>query len=274
MYLSRIQLTPALKEQTQLGQLLRRDNYGMHQLLWDLFPDGQYLFREESSHKQLGSLQHWPLFYVLSACAPEGDSPLFQIDSKPFQPHLQTGDRLAFHLRANPTIARRQQGKKNSARHDVVMDAKFQHLLHNCLEHGVLTGVDIYDSVEGERRVLRNSLNRKQLQRQLFSLPAFSGTASRETFMQKQLAAVDRAATGWLEKKAESRGFKLETVQATGYLWHSLSDAKQKRHAGYSSMDYQGILQIADKDIFWEQLQKGFGPAKRFGCGLMLIRRV
>ncbi|WP_257279962.1 MULTISPECIES: type I-E CRISPR-associated protein Cas6/Cse3/CasE [unclassified Endozoicomonas] len=274
MYLSRIQLTPALLEQTQLGKLLRRDSYGMHQLLWDVFPDGQYLFREENSHKQLGTRQQWPLFYVLSAHAPADNSPLFQIDCKTFQPKLKAGDRLAFQLRANPTIARRQQGKKNSARHDVVMDAKFQHLLQKCLEHGVLSESDIYTGAEGERRVLRNNLNRKQLKLQLFSLAEFKQPENREVFMRHQLIAIDKAATGWLEKKAESGGFKLESTQATGYLWHSLSDAKQKRNAGYSSMDYQGVLQITNENLFWEQLQKGFGQAKRFGCGLMLIRRL
>ena len=274
MYLSRIQLTPAMLEQTQLGKLLRRDCYGMHQLLWDLFPTGQYLFREENSHDQLGSRQHWPLFYVLSAQAPEGHSPLFRIDCKPFQPQLQEGDRLAFHLRANPTIARRQQGKKNSVRHDVVMDAKFQHLLQCCVEHRVLTEEEIYSCGEGRRRVLRNNLNRKQLQQQLFSLAAFGQPASREVFKQQQTKEAEQASIHWLEKKAECGGFKLESVQATGYLWHSLSDAKRKRNAGYSSMDYQGVLQIQNADTFRRQLQKGFGPAKRFGCGLMLIRRV
>ena len=45
---------------------------------------------------------------------------------KPYAPRLAVGDRLAFRLRANPTIARKEEGKKNSPRHDVVMDAQYQ----------------------------------------------------------------------------------------------------------------------------------------------------
>lgn len=274
MYLSRIQLTPALLEQTQLGRLLRRDSYGMHQLLWDLFPDGQYLFREENSHEQQGTVENWPLFYVLSHKPPSESSPLFKVDFKPFQPKLHNGDRLFFHLRANPTVARRQEGKKNSARHDVVMDAKYQHLLQHCLENEVVAEGDVYLDQQKQRRTLRNNLNRKQLQQQLLSLPAFKESTRREAFMQEQLQKADLAAVNWLEKKAEAGGFELEQAQATGYLWHSLSNVKQKRHAGYSSMDYQGVLRVTDAAAFVSQLRKGFGPAKRFGCGLMLIRRM
>ncbi|KEQ16233.1 type I-E CRISPR-associated protein Cas6/Cse3/CasE [Endozoicomonas numazuensis] len=276
MYLSRIQLTPALLEQTQLGRLLRRDSYGMHQLLWDLFPDGQYLFREENSREQQNTVQSWPLFYALSHKPPSENSPLFRVDSKPFQPKLHNGDRLSFHLRANPTVAKRQEGKKNSARHDVVMDAKYQHLLQHCFENGVVTEGDVYLEQhlgqQKQRRTLRNNLDRKQLQQKLLSLPAFKEHARREAFMQEQQQKADLAAVNWLEKKAEAGGFELEQTQATGYLWHSLSTVKQKRNAGYSSMDYQGVLRVTDTNTFVSQLNKGFGPAKRFGCGLMLIR--
>ena len=274
MHLSRIQLTPALLEQTQLSRLLRRDSYGMHQLLWDLFPDGQYLFREENSREQLGASHSWPMFYVLSHSLPSENSPLFKVDSKPFQPKLHNGDRVSFSLRANPTIARRQEGKKNSARHDVVMDAKYQHLLQNCLEYGVVTEGDVYLCEKGGRRRIRSHLNRQQLQDQLFSLLAFKAKVGNENFIKQQRQEADKAALNWLEKKAEAGGFKLEQAQATSYLWHSLSGAKQKRNAGYSSMDYHGILEVQDADTFVTQLKKGFGPAKRFGCGLMLIRRL
>lgn len=274
MYLSRIQLTPALLEQTQLGRLLRRDSYGMHQLLWDVYPDGQYLFREENSREQQGTVQNWPLFYVLSHKPPSENSLLFKVDSKPFQPKLHNGDRVSFHLRANPTVARRQEGKKNSARHDVVMDSKYQHLLQHCLEYGVVTEGDVYLGEQGQRRTLRNNLNRRQLQQLLLSLPAFKEIARREAFMQEQRHKADLAAINWLEQKTEAGGFELEQVQATGYLWHSLSSVTQKRNAGYSSMDYQGVLRVTDTVAFVSQLEKGFGPAKRFGCGLMLIRRM
>jgi len=272
MYLSRIQLAHELLKQTQLGHVLRRDGYGMHQLLWDLFPDGKYLFREENSREQLGSSRNCPLFYALSAQAPAKESPLFRIDSKLFRPQLKKGTQLAFRLRANPTIARRQEDKKNLVRHDVIMDAKLQHVLRNCLEYGILQEDQIYSTDQGGRRVMRTQLSRNLLQQQLFASPDFK--MSRHDFMQQQLQAAEQASRRWLEKKGELSGFMLETdIQTSRYLSHSLSHAKKKRNAAYSSMDYQGVLRVVDADTFIEQIARGFGSAKRFGCGLMLIRR-
>lgn len=42
--------------------------------------------------------------------------PLWRIETRSFAPDLQSGDRLRFSLRANPTV------KRNGTRHDVVMD--------------------------------------------------------------------------------------------------------------------------------------------------------
>jgi CRISPR system Cascade subunit CasE len=37
---------------------------------------------------------------------------------------------------------------------------------------------------------------------------------------------------------------------------------------------YDGLLRITDPDAFRETLIRGIGPAKAFGCGLMLVKRV
>lgn len=276
MYLSRIQLTEALLEQTQLAAMLRKNSYGMHQLLWDLFEsNSRYLYREEDSQKQLGTRYNRPLYYVLSDQPPKTDSPLFKVDCKPFHPQVRRGDRLAFQLRANPTIARHIEGKRRSSHHDVVMDAKYQHLLHTCQQHGIVTKTDIYSgSQDGTRRSIRQGLNRKQLQQQLLASDVFVSSQAREQFFQQQTEAVEQAARHWLDKRGEKCGFSVESAEAIGYLWHSVENAKQKRGAGYSTLDYQGILTVTEADIFLEHLYKGFGRAKRFGCGLMMIRRV
>jgi CRISPR system Cascade subunit CasE len=33
------------------------------------------------------------------------------------------------------------------------------------------------------------------------------------------------------------------------------------------------VLEVVSPDVFLEALARGFGKAKAFGCGLMLIRR-
>lgn len=37
---------------------------------------------------------------------------------------------------------------------------------------------------------------------------------------------------------------------------------------------FQGILKVVEPDAFVQSIQNGIGPAKAFGCGLMLVRRV
>lgn len=37
---------------------------------------------------------------------------------------------------------------------------------------------------------------------------------------------------------------------------------------------FQGILKVVEPEAFVQSIQNGIGPAKAFGCGLMLVRRV
>ena len=275
MYLSRIQLTDDLLKHTQLGAMLRKSGYGMHQLLWDLFETGsRHLFREECSREQLGTRHKRPLFYVLSGQSPKTDSRLFDIECKPFRPSLAAGEKLAFKLRANPTICRHVEGKKRSCRHDVVMDAKYHHLLRECLKCGLLSEKEVFLRSDSGRQYFKENLNRTQLQKQLLAQRDFAVPEVRESFFQQQAQAVEQAANHWLEKKGERCGFTINSVETTGYLWRSLANVKQKRNAGYSSLEYQGVLTVTDAPLFLAQLNRGFGTAKGFGCGLMMIRPV
>jgi CRISPR system Cascade subunit CasE len=89
-----------------------------HKLLWTLFSDGpererDFLWREAKPG----------LYYILSARPPQDRHNLFKLDpAKLFAPTLIAGDRLAFSLRANPTVARKGTDKRGR-RSDVVMDA-------------------------------------------------------------------------------------------------------------------------------------------------------
>nr|WP_123589572.1 type I-E CRISPR-associated protein Cas6/Cse3/CasE [Salinisphaera halophila] len=89
-------------------------------------------------------------------------------------------------------------------------------------------------------------------------------------------AAMEAAAIRWLARQGDKAGFALraETAVET-YRQHELS----KRNGGnrtvqFSSVDYSGLLEVTDADRFIEAMARGFGRAKAFGCGLMLIRRV
>lgn len=122
MYLSKIMLQPSAQTAVELAKLNRNGAYSTHQLLWRLFTDEDqrsFLYRQEIG--QGGT----PLFYVLSANRPSDSDVLFSVHTKPFQPELSKGKRLAFKLRANPTLCITTNDGK-SRRHDVLMHTKYQ----------------------------------------------------------------------------------------------------------------------------------------------------
>ncbi|QCF27511.1 type I-E CRISPR-associated protein Cas6/Cse3/CasE [Hydrocarboniclastica marina] len=132
MFLSRVRVATEGLDRSALLALLAGDAYSNHQLLWRLFTDRQernFLFRQEIESEQLApgpEARGLPVFYVLSDEPPVNVPGLLQAETKALSPNLKTGDRLAFRLRANPTVARKQQGRERSVRHDVLMDAKVQ----------------------------------------------------------------------------------------------------------------------------------------------------
>ncbi len=117
MYLSRVKI---LAEQPEkLAEILQADQYQLHQTLWRLFPERNkndsrnFLFKRDDS-------EHFPLFYLLSAEQPQSLDNILKVETKVFNPQLNTGDQLAFSLRANPVI----KMPNDKTRHDVVMHLK------------------------------------------------------------------------------------------------------------------------------------------------------
>ena len=255
MFLSRIQLTSALAQQSQLGLLLQDRSYGLHRLLWDLFPQGErFIFREENALEQGADSKRYPLYYVLSQTLPKIDNPIFDVQSKPYEPKLEGGDKLMFKLRANPTVARKQEGVKNSRRHDVIMDAQKQFLIAQCKVRNL--------PIVGQKSELKKSL---------FLHVDFKDAKLREALLGQLQESTDKAAADWLYSRAEARGFSVDSLQATAYQWHALPEKGRK--AGFSTMDYEGVLTVTDPVLLSATLANGLGPSKAFGCGLLLIRR-
>jgi len=122
MYFSRVELQHDLSTASLFGQLMSGNAYAAHQLLWQLFPndpDAQrdFIFRQEIN-------RGWPMFYLVSKRKPQQVDVFSSVACKEYNPILCVGEQLAFSLRANPVIARKVAGKKNSSKHDVWMDAK------------------------------------------------------------------------------------------------------------------------------------------------------
>lgn len=127
--LSRVRVDLNGLSRETLFDVLNAGAYSAHQLLWQLFPNHDderpFLFRQELEAEQIGAggARGLPLFYVLSEAEPVAVPGLLAVESKPFTPELAGDDRLAFRLRANPTVARRM-GESRSVRSDVLMHAK------------------------------------------------------------------------------------------------------------------------------------------------------
>lgn len=243
MFLSRVELGPRAAERDAFWREVSQP-YGAHQALWRLLSrdPGQprdFLYRVEDGASR-------PSFLVLSAAAPEPDrSGLWSVGVKRFAPVLRAGQRLGFRLRASPVV-RRTEGEGEAARsrrHDVVMDRK------------------------------------KQLARAGANAPA-PGDVVRE------------AGLGWLRAQGERQGFRLAeqerevigddglldpvqepAVRVEGYRQHRIL-RKGERAITFSTLDFEGILEVTDPAVFLRRVVRGLGPQKAFGCGLMLLRRV
>lgn len=87
---------------------------------------------------------------------------------------------------------------------------------------------------------------------------------------------VQTKCTGWLLSRAESCGFELADgdVRADGYRPVRFYRRRGEGEASVTTVDFDGRLTVRDPSRFVDSLTRGIGPAKAFGCGLMLIRRV
>ena len=79
----------------------------------------------------------------------------------------------------------------------------------------------------------------------------------------------------WLHGRAEECGFVFEDGAIITERYEQYQTYKQgnKGTIRYSTLDFSGILRVTEADKFTRTLLNGIGPAKAFGCGLLLVRR-
>ena len=84
---------------------------------------------------------------------------------------------------------------------------------------------------------------------------------------------IPEAGRAWLAKQGERHGFTPEgEVGVDGYETIRLPRPGAKP-VQYGVLDFDGVLVVRDPAAFLARLADGFGRARAFGCGLMLIRR-
>lgn len=91
--------------------------------------------------------------------------------------------------------------------------------------------------------------------------------------------AIEGAALSWLEGQGERYGFALARrpdgtplLHADGYEQRVIA-RERARPVSFSVLDLEGVLELREPDRFLEAVLRGFGKAKAWGCGLMLVRR-
>lgn len=84
---------------------------------------------------------------------------------------------------------------------------------------------------------------------------------------------IHNAGAAWLRDRAARHGFVLneDLLRIEGYQQHATR--RGSRVIRFSTLDFTGLLTVTDPDAFGHALVRGIGPAKAFGCGLMLVRR-
>ncbi len=226
-YFSRVSIDPGNVNAARLAREVCVNGYREHQHLWRLFesdPDARrdFLFRREQPSSG------FPRLYLLSDRQPQHGKGIWHIETKEYRPLIRKGQRLAFTLRANPVVTRRDE-KGRQQRHDVVMDLKHR------------TG---YQKLPNSERPILASL-------------------------------IEEAGQTWLRARAGKNGFSFVAgeVRVEGYEQHRIFKKGRETPVRYSSLDYTGLLMVEDVELFRQTLMKGIGPAKAFGCGLLLVRR-
>ncbi len=204
-----------------------------HRVLWLLFQD-----IADAERDFLWRDEGDGRFMLLSHRPPTDPKGLFDIQSKTFAPELEAGDRLAFVLRANPVIRLDQQETRTTAKGRVTAKRK---------------------KVDVVMHALR-------------TVPATDWETRTGRAFERDRIAIE-ATTGWLATEGRNAGFRLiEPIAADGYTQVGI-ERRRGRPAGFSSIDISGVIEVGDPPAFLEKLARGFGSAKAFGCGLMLIRR-
>jgi CRISPR system Cascade subunit CasE len=225
-----------LREDAHLSRnfwLVFRDTYTLHRSIWKVFADHEDRKRDFLYRLDQGGKR--PFIYTVSQRKPDINSGLWHIETKKYEPQIRSGMRLSFMLRVNPILTKRdKKGKQH--RHDIVMDAKTR---------------------------LNDSDGNKNNRKSLAVLAQEEGSL-------------------WLSKRAEKHGFAIDQdihnnyscqLRVDGYQQHHFSKGKGSKIIKFSTLDFTGVLIVIDNERFIETLYKGIGPAKGFGCGMMIVKR-
>ena len=87
---------------------------------------------------------------------------------------------------------------------------------------------------------------------------------------------VQREGARWLAERLAKLGAEVrpEAVRVDGYQQVRLPRRAGEAPIRLSTLEFTGLLTVTEPERFSSALTQGVGPAKAFGCGLLLVRRV
>ncbi len=88
----------------------------------------------------------------------------------------------------------------------------------------------------------------------------------------RRMALANREGVAWLSRQGARCGFTVDAAQAEAYRTLSLGRRGSKQIT-LGVLDLDGRITVTDPDGLLAAIAGGFGRARAFGCGLMLIRR-
>ncbi len=103
----------------------------------------------------------------------------------------------------------------------------------------------------------------------IHSLP--SGEQRREA----RMAKAQEAGEDWFERQGEKAGFKLQQFFVADYSVVPLPSYRgpRSKQPQFGVLNMTGEIIVTEPTVLMNHITQGFGRAKAFGCGLMLIRR-
>ena len=171
--------------------------------------------------------------FMLLGPQPHLESPWFTVETKPFDVQLREGQRLQFDLRVNATVNRMVDRARGRG--------------------GRKRSDVVMDAIHAAERD--------------------GGPARERAVLRSNLAS--GAVADWLSRQLRDNGAELLTAGGNGADFTLEGYAERKSvlaRAAPALRERGGILRVRDPQAFRRKLETGFGRAKAFGCGLMLLK--
>jgi len=91
-----------------------------------------------------------------------------------------------------------------------------------------------------------------------------------------EAALVQQAGEAWFRARAAKWGVEAdpEAVRAEAYalLDFTKTGRGERRRVRLATLDLSGVVVVRDPELLEKTLRQGVGPAKGFGCGLLLLK--